>query len=211
MHYLACPFPYSARHLPLPLSATHVLTPCPPDPSSLTSPIFIFESRICHNFVLPASVYPAPNHIGTMGTPNFYFHSLTHRSTPSLLLPTLLGPLTLAWFSWLSLLPFLALSPDPSPTLTPLDPPTVLTACPSRTSPAPFYYPTLLTHPPLALPLSCLLPCPLFHLPPLLCSGYIASMYHMSWNYHVVMTSLVPDYSITFHTMSHSDSYYYRD
>jgi hypothetical protein len=45
----------------------------------------------------------------------------------------------------------------------------------------------------------------------LLRSDYAASMYHMSWDYHVVMMSLVPDYSTTFHTMSHSDSYYYRD
>jgi hypothetical protein len=42
-------------------------------------------------------------------------------------------------------------------------------------------------------------------------SDYAASMYRMSWDYHVVMMSLVPDYSITFHTTSHSDSYYYRD
>jgi hypothetical protein len=42
-------------------------------------------------------------------------------------------------------------------------------------------------------------------------SDYTESMYHMSWDYHVVMTSLVPDYSTTFHTTSHSDSYYYRD
>jgi hypothetical protein len=42
-------------------------------------------------------------------------------------------------------------------------------------------------------------------------SGYTASMYHMSWDYHVVMTSLVLDYSTTFHTTSHNDSYYYRD
>jgi hypothetical protein len=27
-------------------------------------------------------------------------------------------------------------------------------------------------------------------------------VYHMSWDYHVVMISLVPDYSSTFHTMS---------
>jgi hypothetical protein len=40
---------------------------------------------------------------------------------------------------------------------------------------------------------------------------YEASVYHMSWDYHVVMMSLVPDYSTTFHTTSHSDSYYYRD
>jgi hypothetical protein len=45
----------------------------------------------------------------------------------------------------------------------------------------------------------------------LLHSGYAVSMYHMSWDYHVVMTSLVPDYSTTFHTTSHSDSYYYKD
>jgi hypothetical protein len=45
----------------------------------------------------------------------------------------------------------------------------------------------------------------------LLCFDNAASMYHMSWDYHVVMTSLVLDYSITFHTTSHSDSYYYRD
>jgi hypothetical protein len=42
-------------------------------------------------------------------------------------------------------------------------------------------------------------------------SDYAASVYHMSWDYHVVMMSLVPDYSTTFHTTSHSDSYYYRD
>jgi hypothetical protein len=40
---------------------------------------------------------------------------------------------------------------------------------------------------------------------------YAASVYHMSWDYHVVMMSLVPDYSTSFHTTSHSDSYYYRD
>jgi hypothetical protein len=40
---------------------------------------------------------------------------------------------------------------------------------------------------------------------------YAVLMYHMSWGYHVVMTSLVPDYSTIFHTTSHSDSYYYRD
>jgi hypothetical protein len=45
----------------------------------------------------------------------------------------------------------------------------------------------------------------------LLHSDYAASMYHMSWDYHVVMTPLVPDYSTTFHMTSHSDSYYYRD
>jgi hypothetical protein len=38
-----------------------------------------------------------------------------------------------------------------------------------------------------------------------------ASVYHMSWDYHVIMMSLVPDYSTTFHTTSHSDSYYYED
>jgi hypothetical protein len=38
-----------------------------------------------------------------------------------------------------------------------------------------------------------------------------ASVYHVSWNYHVVMMSLVPDYSTTFYRTSHSDSYYYRD
>jgi hypothetical protein len=42
-------------------------------------------------------------------------------------------------------------------------------------------------------------------------SDYAESVYHMSWNYHVIMMSLVPDYSTTFHTTSHSDSYYYRD
>jgi hypothetical protein len=42
-------------------------------------------------------------------------------------------------------------------------------------------------------------------------SGYKASRYHMSWDYHVVVMSLVPDYSTTFHMMSHSDSYYYRN
>jgi hypothetical protein len=42
-------------------------------------------------------------------------------------------------------------------------------------------------------------------------SEYAELMYHMSWDYHVVMTSLVSDYSMTFHMMSHSDSYYYRD
>jgi hypothetical protein len=45
----------------------------------------------------------------------------------------------------------------------------------------------------------------------LLCSDHRVSKYHMSWDYHVVMISLVPDYSTTFHTTSHSDSYYYRD
>jgi hypothetical protein len=45
----------------------------------------------------------------------------------------------------------------------------------------------------------------------LLRSDYAASVYHMSWDYHVVMMSLVPDYSTIFHTTSHSDSYYYRD
>jgi hypothetical protein len=45
----------------------------------------------------------------------------------------------------------------------------------------------------------------------LLRSDYAASVYHMSWDYHVIMMSLVPDYSTTFHTTSHSDSYYYRD
>jgi hypothetical protein len=47
--------------------------------------------------------------------------------------------------------------------------------------------------------------------PFLLRFNVIVSMYHMSWDYHVIMTSLVPDYSTTFHTTSHSDSYYYRD
>jgi hypothetical protein len=42
-------------------------------------------------------------------------------------------------------------------------------------------------------------------------SDHEASEYHMSWDYHVIMMSLVPDYSTTFHTTSHSDSYYYRD
>jgi hypothetical protein len=42
-------------------------------------------------------------------------------------------------------------------------------------------------------------------------SEYEVSKYHVSWNYHMIMTSLVPDYSTTFHTMSHYDSYYYRD
>jgi hypothetical protein len=42
-------------------------------------------------------------------------------------------------------------------------------------------------------------------------ADYEESKYHMSWNYHVSMTSLVPDYSTTFHMTSHSDSYYYRD
>jgi hypothetical protein len=45
----------------------------------------------------------------------------------------------------------------------------------------------------------------------LLRSSYKASESHMSWDYHVGMTSLVPDYSTTFYTTSHSDSYYYRD
>jgi hypothetical protein len=45
----------------------------------------------------------------------------------------------------------------------------------------------------------------------LLRADYEESKYHMSWNYHMSMTSLVPDYSTTFHTTSHSDSYYYRD
>jgi hypothetical protein len=45
----------------------------------------------------------------------------------------------------------------------------------------------------------------------LLCPSYNVSVSHMSWDYHVGMTSLVPDYSTTFHTTSHSDSYYYRD
>jgi hypothetical protein len=45
----------------------------------------------------------------------------------------------------------------------------------------------------------------------LLRSDYAASVYHMSWDYHVVMMSLVLDYSTTFHTTSHNDSYYYRD
>jgi hypothetical protein len=56
---------------------------------------------------------------------------------------------------------------------------------------------------------SYLLTSPVCHI--LLHSDYIELMYHMSWDYHVVMTSLVPDYSTTFHTTSHSDSYYYRD
>jgi hypothetical protein len=42
-------------------------------------------------------------------------------------------------------------------------------------------------------------------------SSYKVSEAYMSWDYHVGMTSLVPDYSTTFHTTSHSDSYYYRD
>jgi hypothetical protein len=42
-------------------------------------------------------------------------------------------------------------------------------------------------------------------------ADYEKPKYHMSWNYHVGMTSLVPDYSTTFHMTSHSDSYYYRD
>jgi hypothetical protein len=45
----------------------------------------------------------------------------------------------------------------------------------------------------------------------LLRSEYATSVYHMSWDYHVVVMSLVPDYSTSFHTTSHSDSYYYRD
>jgi hypothetical protein len=40
---------------------------------------------------------------------------------------------------------------------------------------------------------------------------YQWSVYHMSRGYHVVMTSLVLDCSSTFYTMSHYDSYYYRD
>jgi hypothetical protein len=47
--------------------------------------------------------------------------------------------------------------------------------------------------------------------PLMLRSDYAKSVYHMSWDYHVVMTSLVLDYSTTFHMTSHSDSYYYRD
>jgi hypothetical protein len=52
---------------------------------------------------------------------------------------------------------------------------------------------------------------PKMSLPSVLRSDYAASVYHMSWDYHVVMMSLVPDYSTTFHMTSHSDSYYYRD
>jgi hypothetical protein len=48
-------------------------------------------------------------------------------------------------------------------------------------------------------------------LSPVLRFDYSVSVYHMSWDYHVVMMSLVPDYSTIFHTTSHSDSYYYRD
>jgi hypothetical protein len=53
------------------------------------------------------------------------------------------------------------------------------------------------------------LKCSLAHV--VLRADYEESKYHMSWDYHVVMTSLVLDYSTIFHTTSHSDSYYYRD
>jgi hypothetical protein len=42
----------------------------------------------------------------------------------------------------------------------------------------------------------------------MLCFDYAVLMYHMSWDYHVIMISLVLDYSTTFHTTSHNDSYY---
>jgi hypothetical protein len=52
---------------------------------------------------------------------------------------------------------------------------------------------------------------PTVHQAELLCFNCAVSMYHMSWDYHVVMTSLVPDYSTAFYMTSHNDSYCYRD
>jgi hypothetical protein len=113
---------YALLRVSLPLQSWS-RSPRFPCPGSLATPIFIQESRIYHDLVVPVTVCPTSIHAGTphcIPTP-----FLTSRL--SLATGTLLGPLTLAWSSRLSRQPIPALLPRPSLTHSPH-------ACPSRSS-----------------------------------------------------------------------------